>query len=61
MSEDSVLEARIPDLNPWSGVGVLALHSHTADEPCHDQCTVYTRTGPNDTTTTRPTPKTGRR
>lgn len=36
------LERRVPaDLNPWHGVAVLALHSHTAVEPCDDQCTVY--------------------
>lgn len=39
--DDSVLEARTPDLNPWKGVAVLALHSHTADEPCDDRCSVY--------------------
>lgn len=36
------LERRVPaDLNPWHGVAVLALHSHTAEEPCDDRCTVH--------------------
>jgi hypothetical protein len=38
---EGVLEARVPVLNPWVGVAVLALHSHTADEPCDDRCSVY--------------------
>lgn len=41
MSDDSVLESRVPLLNPWAGVGVLALHSHTADEECDERCSVY--------------------
>lgn len=42
--DDGILEARIPkDLNPWSGVAQLGLHSHTADQPCTDQCTEYSR------------------
>ncbi|WP_280319943.1 hypothetical protein [Nocardia wallacei] len=40
-SADGVLEARVPVLNPWAGVGVLGLHSHTADEPCDDRCSIY--------------------
>lgn len=42
--DDGVLEARVPVLNPWSNAAVLALHSHTADEPCDDSCSVYERT-----------------
>lgn len=44
MDDDGVLEARIPVLNPWAHVAVIALHSHTADEPCDERCTVYDRT-----------------
>lgn len=40
---DGVLEARVPELNPWAGVAVLALHSHTAEEECDERCTTYTR------------------
>lgn len=40
-ADDGVLEARIPTLNPWAGVSVIALHSHTADQPCDGQCNVY--------------------
>lgn len=43
-TDDGVLEARVPVLNPWSGVAVLALHSHSADEVCDDRCSVYDRT-----------------
>ncbi len=39
--KDDVLESRVPDLNPWAGVAVMALHSHTAAEPCDDRCTEY--------------------
>jgi hypothetical protein len=39
--DDSVLESRIPILNPWAKVAVVALHSHIADEPCDDNCSVY--------------------
>lgn len=38
-----VLESRTPLLNPWEGVGVLALHSHTEDQPCDSRCSVYRR------------------
>lgn len=41
MSDDDVLEARIPVLNPWVGVAVVALHSHTADEACDGRCSVH--------------------
>lgn len=40
-----VLESRVPEVNPWAGVGVLALQSHTFEEPCDDRCSVYDRTG----------------
>lgn len=40
---DDVLEARVPELNPWAGVAVLGLHNHTAEESCDESCTVYTR------------------
>ena len=30
-------------LNPWAGVAVIALHSHTMDEECTEECTVYAR------------------
>lgn len=43
--DDSILEARVPTLDPWAGVAVIGLHSHTADSPCDDTCTVYNRTG----------------
>jgi hypothetical protein len=56
MTDDSVLEARIPELNPWEGVRVLGLHSHPAEQKCDDRCTVYDRTSPKDTT-----PKAGER
>jgi hypothetical protein len=42
--DDGVLEARIPNLNPWAGVSVLALHSHTAEQPCDEQCSIYDKT-----------------
>ena len=41
--DDSVLESRVPELNPWSGMGVVALHSHPADVACDEQCSVYDR------------------
>lgn len=41
--DDGVLESRVPELNPWAGCAVLALHSHTADEPCTDTCSEYVR------------------
>jgi len=41
--DDSVLESRVPDLNPWSGSAVVALHSHTADEPCDERCSIHER------------------
>lgn len=31
------------ELNPFRRVGVLALHSHTADEECDETCSVYSR------------------
>lgn len=43
--DPAVLECRTPaDLDPWAGVAVLALHSHTAEEPCDSSCSVYERT-----------------
>lgn len=42
-TDDGVLESRIPELNPWKGVAILALHSHTADAPCDSLCTEYHR------------------
>lgn len=43
--DDGVLEARIPaDRDPYAGFGVLALHSHTEEQPCDDTCSVYDRT-----------------
>lgn len=41
--DDGVLEARVPELNPWAGVAVLALHNHTAEQDCDEHCNVYTR------------------
>lgn len=38
---DGVLEARVPELNPWAGVGMLGLHNHTAEEECDESCVVY--------------------
>lgn len=39
---DGVLESRVPaDLNPWSGVAIVALHNHTETDPCDDTCTEY--------------------
>lgn len=45
--DDGVLEVRVPrgGLNPWAGFGVMALHSHTAEQPCDDRCTEYRRNG----------------
>lgn len=43
MSDDGVLESRVPELNPWRGVAVLALHSHSAEEQCDERCSVYDR------------------
>lgn len=44
MPDPAVLETRTPaDLNPWAGVAVLALHSHTMVEPCNELCTEYPR------------------
>jgi hypothetical protein len=37
----SVLEARIPELNPWAGMAVVAMHNHTAEQPCISSCTEY--------------------
>ncbi len=37
-----LLEAHTPVLDAWPVVG---LHSHTAEQPCDDTCTVYNRTG----------------
>jgi hypothetical protein len=42
--DEGVLEARIPNLNPWAGVSILALHSHTVEQPCDEQCSVYDKT-----------------
>lgn len=45
-TDPGVLEARRPvaaELNPWAGVAVLALHSHTAEEACDERCSVYAR------------------
>lgn len=47
--DDSVLESRVPDLNPWSGAAVVALHSHTMDEPCDERCSVHERHADSDT------------
>ncbi|MGW5519053.1 hypothetical protein [Nocardia africana] len=41
--DDGVLEARIPNLNPWAGIRVLALHSHTAEQACDETCSIYDR------------------
>lgn len=38
-----VLDAHVPELNPWRDVAVLALHSHVADAPCDETCSVYDR------------------
>ncbi len=38
-----VPESRVPELNPWRDAGVLASHSHVADAPCDETCSVYDR------------------
>ena len=44
-AEDGVLEARVPEVDPYALYGILALHSPREGEPCTDLCTTYDRRG----------------
>jgi hypothetical protein len=40
---DNISMTFFDELNPWRDAGVIALHSHTAEEPCDETCSVYER------------------